>query len=831
MFHVKTDPSTINFPVAEIIPDIKAHLIRENTLIVHAPPGAGKSTLLPLALVNEPWLEGKKIIMLEPRRLAARSIAARMASLLGEEVGQSVGYRIRFDNKVTNKTRIEVVTEGILTRKLQNDNALEDTGMVIFDEFHERSLFADTALVLSRESQQVLRPNLRIMVMSATLDMPKLSSVLQASVLQSEGKQYPVEIEHTGVRDLKNLPQTTSRIINQAVKNDEGDILAFLPGEGEIRQCEEFLQSLPADTSIHPLYGQLSPERQTDAILPHPHGKRKVVLATSIAETSLTIEGVSVVVDSGFTRTLRFDPATGLSRLTTVEITKDAADQRTGRAGRLGPGKCYRLWSLADENRMKDHRVPEMEESDLSSMMLDMALWGISDVYAFNWITPPPKSHVEQAMVLLHQLGALENNKITGHGREMAKIPCHPRIAHMLLTARDKKLLPLAADLAAVLEERDPLQREGGIDINRRVETLRRLRQAKRENGPWKRISKTAHQYCKMFGRSPENGHFDPYHSGFLVANAWPERIAMQREGNDVRFQLAGGQYATASHSDDLAYHDWLAVAHMDARQGQGKIFLAAPLNPVDLEPMISQTTTIKWDTRKGGLIASANQCIGSIVFRSKTMENPPREEIIHAICEVIKKEGENLLDFNPGVEQWQNRILSLARWRPSEEWPDVSVSALLKTCDQWLPPYLTDVTKNEDLKKIDLINALHYHLDPEKQQQLEKLAPPKLKVPSGSAIRLKYAPDGSPPVLAVRLQEMFGQADTPRVNNGQTPVLLHLLSPGFKPVQVTSDLQNFWNNTYYEVRKELKNRYPKHVWPDGPWNEPAVRGRRRKKR
>ncbi|MFO8001841.1 MAG: ATP-dependent helicase HrpB, partial [Marinilabilia sp.] len=493
MFHVKKfDAATINLPVAEIISDIKAHLIKENTLIVHAPPGAGKSTLLPLALMHEPWLEGKKIIMLEPRRLAARSIAARMASLLGEEVGQTVGYRIRFDNKVSKQTRIEVVTEGILTRKLQNDNALEDTGLVIFDEFHERSLFADTALVLSRESQQVLRPDLRIMVMSATLDMPKLSSVLEASVLESEGKQYPVKIEHTGIRDLKNLPHTTARIINQAVKNDEGDILAFLPGEAEIRKCEELLQNLPAEISIHPLCGQLSPGQQTEAIMPHPHGKRKVVLATSIAETSLTIEGVSVVVDSGFTRTLRFDPSTGLSRLTTVEITKDAADQRTGRAGRLGPGKCYRLWSPADENRMKAHRVSEIEESDLSSMMLDMALWGISDVYAFNWITPPPKSHVDQAMELLHQLGALENNKISSHGREMAKIPCHPRIAHMLLTAREKKLLPLAADLAAVLEERDPLPRDAGIDINLRVEELRRLRKEKRENGPWKRISKVA---------------------------------------------------------------------------------------------------------------------------------------------------------------------------------------------------------------------------------------------------------------------------------------------------------------------------------------------------
>lgn len=823
------DYNSIQLPVTDIVPDIRQKLRQHNTLIVNAPPGAGKSTLLPLALMDEPWLDGKKIMMLEPRRLAARTIAMRMAELLGQEVGQTVGYRVRFDNRVGPNTRIEVVTEGILTRMLQSDNALEDVALVMFDEFHERNIYADVALALCRDAQQVLRADLRIVVMSATLDMPQLTKLLDAPVSVSEGKLYPVEIVYTGTRDSMMLPELTARTVSKAVADDEGDILVFLPGEGEIRQTEALLSKSFPQLDIHPLYGQLPPSKQFAAIMPNRHGKRKIVLATSIAETSLTIEGVKVVVDTGYGRTLRFDPGTGLSRLVTVDISKDAADQRAGRAGRLSPGKCYRMWDAAHQHRMADHRVPEIVESDLSSLVLDMAHWGVADIQKLTWLTPPPKGHLSQASDTLHQLEALQGGKITPHGRKMASLPCHPRLAHMLLMARESNQLHLATDIAAVLEERDPLPKEAGIDINLRIEALRRHRAENRDGKPWARIEKVAASYRKLFHVHADNRPFDPYDTGVLLVHAYPERIACARPGNNAQFQLSNGSYAMALHTDDLAHEPWLAVAHLDARDGLGKIFLASPLNPKDLAPLVKQQQTVTWDMRKGGLSATHDLRIGSIVLQSKPLALPDPQLVVNAICNAVTKEGERLLDFNDDVAQWQNRVLSLKTWHPSGNWPDVSTQTLLHTTHQWLAPYVGQVKKNEDLKKLDLLNILHHHLDWEKQALLDQLAPSRLEVPSGSKIKLHYHPNGSSPVLAVRLQEMFGLAETPCVNNGKVPVLLHLLSPGFKPVQVTSDLRSFWNHTYFEVKKELRTRYPKHVWPDDPWKEQAVRGARRR--
>ncbi|ASB51149.1 ATP-dependent helicase HrpB [Alkalitalea saponilacus] len=817
-------------PIHQIIPQVKQELNNHNTLILHAPPGAGKSTMIPLTLLEEKWLDGKKIIMLEPRRLAARSIAARMAALLGEKVGETVGYRIRFENKTSAATRIEVVTEGILTRMLQADNSLENAGLIIFDEFHERSLFADVALAICREAQQLIRPDLRLVVMSATLNTEALTKMLNAPLISADGRQYPVETIYTGVRDLTILPQRTARVVIDAIKKETGDILVFLPGEAEIRQCEEILKKSLPKISIHPLYGQLPFSAQIAAIMPNKQGKRKVVMATSIAETSLTIEGISVVVDSGYGRTLQFNPGNGLSRLTTVEITKDTADQRAGRAGRLGPGKCYRMWSKADHSRMKAHRIPEIEESDLSSLVLDLAQWGNLNINELTWLTPPPRSHLQQAIDTLTQLGALEDEKITSHGKKMGSLPCHPRIAHMLIKAEEANQLPLATDLAAVLEERDPLGKEAGIDVNLRIEALRRYRGQKTNNKIWDRIEKVAASYRKMFNSTPSNVPFDPYDTGLLLVHAYPERIASARPGTNARFQLSNGTYAIASHTDDMAHEPWLVVANMDARQGDGKIFLAAPVNPRDLAPMVKTTEAVIWDIRKGGLIASKDLKIGSITLQSTALDKPDSELVTKAILEIIKKEGERLLDFNIDVQQWQNRVLSLKIWNPENNWPDVSTSTLLENCENWLTPWLINIKRNDDLAKIDLLNALHYHLKPEQQKELEKLAPRSIKVPSGSDIKLKYNSDGSPPVLSVRLQEMFGLAETPKVNNGNTNVLLHLLSPGFKPVQVTSDLKSFWNNAYFEVKKELKSRYPKHVWPDDPWNEKATRGVKRRK-
>ena len=821
---------SISLPISDVIPELKSTLETQTSAIISAPPGAGKSTILPLALLDEPWLDGKKIIMLEPRRLAARTIAMRMADLLNEKVGETVGYRIRFDNRISARTRIEVVTEGILTRMLQSDNALEKVGLVIFDEFHERSIYADIALVLCRESQQILRPDLRLVVMSATLDIPQLSDILKAPVVESKGRQYPVELVHTGQRDLMMLPEMTARVISQSVANDEGDILAFLPGEGEIRQCEAILRQQLKNISIHPLYGQLPPAAQMAAIMPHRQGRRKVVLATSIAETSLTIEGVSVVVDSGYGRTMRFDARTGLSRLTTIEISRDMADQRAGRAGRLGPGKCYRMWSLADDSRLPEHRLPEITESDLAPMVLNMAIWGITDIQQLQWPTSPPKTHVDQAVVTLHQLGALEDGKITAHGKEMAQLPCHPRLAHMLIMAQSSGHLSLATDLAAILEERDPMPRETGIDINLRIEMLRRIRSQKRDTRNWNRIVKVAELYHQLFSKAVDNGTFDPFETGLLLVHAYPERIASARPGNNAQFQLSNGSYVMASHTDDLAHEPWLAVAHMDAREGTGKIFLAAPLNPKDLAPMVKQTDSIIWDNRKGTLTATTDLRIGSIILQSRPLLNPDPDQITEAICKAIEKDGFHLLNFDEKVQNWQNRLLSLRVWNPADQWPDVSTTVLLKRCREWLTPYLSLVRKNEDLKKLDLLTILHSHLNHQQQIRLNQLAPTTIEVPSGSKININYSADGSAPVLAVRLQEMFGLADTPTINNGHQPVLLHLLSPGFKPVQVTSDLGSFWNTTYFEVRKELRNRYPRHVWPDDPWTEKAIRGVKRKK-
>lgn len=819
-----------SLPIAEIIPQVKATLQKENTLVVSAPPGAGKSTWLPLTLLNEPWLNRRKIIMLEPRRLAAKTIATRMAALLNEKVGETVGYRIRLETKVSNQTQLEVVTEGILTRMLQSDNALSDVGLVIFDEFHERSIFADVGLVLCREVQQILRPDLRLVVMSATLDTKKISALLNAPTIESEGRMFPVEIEYTGQRDLQMLPELMARTIVAATHNDKGDILAFLPGEAEIRRCEAILKKSLPNISIHPLYGLLPHKAQMAAILPNRQGQRKVVLATSIAETSLTIEGVSIVVDSGYSRTLRFDPSTGLSRLTTVEITRDEAQQRAGRAGRLEPGKCYRMWGLADQERMIEHRVPEIVESDLASMVLDLAQWGVQNIETLNWITPPPPAHVAQATEILHQLEALNDGKITQHGRHINALPCHPRIGHLLVMAKKLKQLALASDLAAILEERDPMPRETGIDVNLRIEELRRQRLEKRGNRGWNRIIKVAEFYRQLFNAKEDNRPFDPFETGLLLVHAYPERIASARPGTNARFQLSNGSYAMAAHTDDLAHEPWLAIAHMDARQETGKIFLAAPLNPQDLAPLVKTVETIQWDHQQGAIKATTDLRIGSIVLQSKPIKHPNPEKIIQKICEVVQKEGEHLLNFNEEMQQWQNRVLSLRSWRPDEEWPDVSTPQLLNTCQEWLPPYLTGIRKEEELKKINLMDILHYHLNHEQQQRLNQLAPQRIEVPSGSNIRLKYSPNGANPILAVRLQELFGLAQTPKINNGKTDVLLHLLSPGFKPVQITADLSNFWKETYFEVRKELKNRYPKHVWPNNPLEEKAVRGTKRRK-
>jgi ATP-dependent helicase HrpB len=823
------DPHSFDLPVAEIIPQVKNHFLSQNSLIIQAPPGAGKSTLLPLALLDEPWLQHKKIIMLEPRRLATKSIAERMSFMLGEDVGKTVGYRIRFESAISNETRLEVITEGILTRMMHQDNALEDVGLVIFDEFHERNLFSEVALALCREVQQVLRPDLRILLMSATIDADQLSGLLGAKVIHSLGRQYPVDIHYLHEADEYAIGEDTARQIIPLAKQHTGDFLVFLPGQGEIKTAEEILKrALPEDVVV-PLFGQLSPSEQNRAILPHPSGKRKIVLSTDIAETSLTIEGVKVVVDSGYAKSNRFDARSGLSRLVLHRISKDSADQRSGRAGRLTAGHSYRLWSKATQAQLADYRTPELLEADLTGLVLDMKAWGKDDIRSMTWLTPPPTGTLALAEKVLEAIDALEEGKLTPHGKEIHQLPVHPRIAHMLIFAKRMNQVPLATDIAAVLEERDPLPADSGVDLNLRIDALRRFRDRGVSMARIKKIEKVAAQYRRLFGISPENQTVDPWSTGLLLAYAYPERIAAARPGNNAQFQLSNGKIAQIGHRDDLAHESWLAVAHVDAREGMGKIWMAAPLNPKDLAPMVKTREVVEWDRKKGGLIAHSEIRIGAIILGTRPLQKFDRSRSKTAILEAIAEDGELLLDFTEEVEQLIFRIQSLNTWNPEQNWPFWSVESLCLNAKDWLEPYLDQVSKNEDLKKLDLHSILLHSLSFEHQQLLNEFAPTKLAVPSGSLISIEYQSEGGTPLLSVRLQELFGLLETPKVNSGKVPVLIELLSPGYKPVQLTQDLKSFWANGYFEVKKELKRRYPKHEWPDDPISAEAVRGVKRK--
>lgn len=822
--------SQFDLPITEVVSEIKYHLAANNTLILNAPPGAGKSTLLPLALFEEVWLKGQKIVMLEPRRLAAKTIAHRLADLLGEEVGGTVGYRIRFDTRVSEHTKIEILTEGILTRMLQTDNALEGIGMVIFDEYHERSLHADVAMALSRETQGILRPDLRILIMSATLNMPELVHLLDAPLVESKGRQYPIDLIYNELSDERMMAELTAQTVALALKEKEGDILVFLPGLREITTCAEIIRRTAKDTVVHELYGSLPQAKQRAAIRPNKEGKRKVVIATSIAETSLTIEGICIVVDSGFGRTAQFDPKTGLSTLKTIRIAKDSADQRAGRAGRLGPGTCYRMWSKGQHTQLKAHRIPEIMEADLTPLALDLAKWGIRDANELTWLSPPPKFAMCQANDLLESLEALKHGVIMAHGKKMQELPCHPRIAHLLLVAKEEGMSALATDIAALLEERDPLPKEVGVDINLRIEALRRHRKNNNKGGAFSRIEKIASQYRKMIGAKVSNIPVDEFETGLLLVHAYPERIAFARPGNNAQFQLANGKYAMMGHKDSLSSESWLAIAHMNASDRTGRIFLGSPLNPIDLKPFLKEIDTNTWNTKWGGVVSTRETRIGSIVLKSVPLPNPSQEEITLAISTAIQKEGEHLLNFDSQVNQWQYRIQTLSLLHPTMDWPNVSTSHLLQTNSEWLLPYLQGVKKPEDLKKIQLADVLKHSLSFEQQKTLETLAPETIKVPSGSHIKLDYQKNGSVPILAVRIQEVFGLSDTPTINNGETSVLMHLLSPGHKLVQITGDLRSFWASAYFEVRKELRIRYKKHAWPEDPTTEPAIRGVKRRK-
>ena len=817
-----------HLPVWDIVEEVNSLLADHTSIVLTAPPGAGKSTLLPLTVLDA--VDKGRVLLVEPRRIAAIQIAERMSDMIGEETGNTVGYRVRFDSKVSASTRIEVITEGILLRMLVDDPTLEGISVVMFDEFHERSLASDTALALVREAQQIIRPDLRVVIMSATIDTDYICSSLNAPLVESRGRMYDVEIIHTDETDVYECASHVASVVMKAHREHEGDILAFLPGQAEIMRCQEILGDSLGSTNVLPLYGMLSPQRQRRAIMPSREGERKVVLATSIAETSLTIEGVRVVVDSGFCRRMVFDPRNGLSHLDTVRISMDMARQRTGRAGRVGEGICYRLWTLATEHRMDDCRNPEIVEADLSSVLLDISAWGADDIMSLPWLTPPPQSNVAQARQLLEMLGAIDINgdskgdtkgKITPHGKQLASLPCHPRIAQMLLCAETDTLKALAADIAAILEEKDILNTDTDADINTRIALLRDARRTRRL-GRCGRIINISDQYRRLVRVAEDNHIPTPYDTGRLIASAYPERIALSTD--DGKYKLASGNIVTIDSGDDLIACSLLAVASLGTR-----IYLASPLSKDSLVDIARWTDNVFWDSKQGRVVARRELRIGAIILDSRPIDDDVRDRITDAICLAAKKDGLSMFSFSDSVQALQRRIAAVSSWHPELSLPDVSTDAVLSSVAEWLPLYIGKATTAAELRKINMEEVIWGMLTYEQQNTIDTLAPTNIQVPTGSRIRVDYRQGAEAPVLSVRLQECFGLTSTPCVDGGKRPVLMELLSPGFKPVQLTQDLANFWQSTYFEVRKELRRRYPKHHWPDNPLEAQAVRGVKRR--
>ena len=824
----------ISLPIDEVLPALREALAARHEAVLEAPPGAGKTTRVPLALLDEPWLAGQTILMLEPRRLAARAAAERLASELGEKVGETVGYRIRLDSRVGPNTRIEVVTEGILTRRLQDDPALEGVGLLIFDEFHERSLDADLALALSLNGRELFREDqpLKILLMSATLEGERLAGLLDdAPILRSEGRMYPVAMRwgrpfQAGEFIEPRLVQT----ILEALNDEAGSVLVFLPGQAEIRRVHQQLADALGDSSqvlLCPLHGELDLGAQRAAIEPAPAGKRKVVLATNIAETSLTIDGVRVVIAAGLARVPRFDPGSGMTRLDTQRISRASATQRAGRAGRLEPGVCYRLWSQDQHEQLAAYASAEILSADLASLALQLGRWGVTPGQLV-WLDIPPAAAYAQAQDLLQRLGALDGETLTRHGQAMAELPAHPRIGHLLLRGQDLGLADMACDVAALLGERDIL-RGAGADLHSRLVLLSGAERAARgAQGGVQRARQLARQYRGYLRGKATQAVSDPEHPrwlGALLALAYPDRVAQQRRAGGAEYRLANGRAALFAEADSLMKQAWLVIADLGSRQGQReeRIYLATDFDPALFDSVLCEQVRVvdqlDWDEREGVLRAERQRKVGELILSREPLTGLDESARSQALVNLVRRKGLELLPWTPELRQWQARVALLRQLdlagKGESEWPDVSDAALLKSLEHWLMPYLGKVSRLSHFSNLDLSSIVHNLLPWPLPQRLDEQAPHHLSVPSGSSIRLDYSEQ--PPILAVRLQELFGLSDTPRIAGGRQVVKLHLLSPARRPVQVTQDLANFWRSTYVEVKKDLKGRYPKHYWPDDP--------------
>ncbi|MCG7530431.1 ATP-dependent helicase HrpB [Psychrobium sp. MM17-31] len=803
-------------PIDAVLSDINAQLTAHNQLILQAPPGAGKSTYLPLKLLTHLKFSEQKILMLEPRRLAAKNIARFVAKQLGENVGETVGYRVKGETKVSKNTRLEIITEGILTRMLQSDPELENVGLVIFDEYHERSIHADTALAFCLEIQEAYRDDLSLLVMSATLNSEQLGQLLPESpIITSEGRSFEVTTNYFPRNSKAPLPPQVSKLVEQAISDFDENILVFLPSASDINKTAALLNHLPDNVDVLPLYGQLKNDAQDKAIAPTQNGKRKVVLATNIAETSITIEGISVVIDSGLVNKAVFNRNNGVTKLSKEQISQASAIQRAGRAGRVQAGYCWRMWPQEQQARLAKYDIPEIEQSDLLSLALELAKWGVSDASQLQWLNVPPKHNLQQARDLLISLGAIDDKyQLTKHGTEIYQFGSSPRLAHMMLFAKSHNLDATAAWLAAMLDQTNALGND--LDISHQ---LNFLTHGKNLSKAQQLIKSNAVKFSKQLGC--ELFDVDSDKCGLLLAHAFPDRIAKRRNKDSDDVQLANGFGASLPDNHNLK-GEYLVVADLMSFAAVGnkaRVFLASELNIDALEQispeLFSEHEQLAWNDKDQRVNASAQVKLGQLVIREKPLTNVDTEQFNQALCQGLRSKGLAYLDFNKAQYQLLQRLRT-AHLNEPDSWPDYSESALLESLEDWLVPFFDGAKKLASLKKINFSDALLSRLDWNEQQQLNALYPTHLKVASGSNIRLDYDDSGQVK-LSVRIQELFGTMTNPTVGRNQLPVLVEMLSPAQRPIQLTKDLVGFWHGSYEAVKKDMKGRYPKHYWPDDP--------------